>query len=311
MRGHVETSVSRLAAALFAFLAFAASARADVSASSPFQGGEIAHDASTEVPIRVVVGCDLALFQGGGTVEVTFQQLPAWLSSELQSVEVDPAGCVPGVTGNITQDVPMQITPASNAPGLLPFVLNATVTFTGEVMEPTGQVSQPATVTVLTPETKLAYRPGHTMTPDGDQTFQVPANEPYTFDLRLDIHANARTMIMFEDKTLSNPDALLNGLRAETYDVAAGQTSETRKVMFTPPGTPWESVVVTFRTYSHCLDGENCGNQLERTVTWTFTNAGGAEPSAQDPESGSKDTPGPAFLVVLFALLAAFVARRR
>ncbi|HET6399030.1 MAG TPA: hypothetical protein VFH47_05700 [Candidatus Thermoplasmatota archaeon] len=292
-------------------LAWALPVQADVSATTAFAGGEIAHDAPTMVPITVDVGCDLALRTAGGTVTVEFQDLPEWLTASPQSMEVDPAACVPGVDGSITQDVPMELTPSPDAPGLVPAILNASVTYTGEVTEPTGQVSAPETAFVETPATMVAYRPGHTMQPDGDQTFQVPGNEPYSFDLQLDIQANARTMIMFEDRTISDPNALINGLKAQIYDVPAGQTSETRKVTFTPPSGPWESVAVTFRTYSHCLDGENCGNQLERTVTWTFVNAGGEAPPAEEPESGSKDAPGPALVIVLVALVAALAARRR
>jgi hypothetical protein len=283
----------------------APSAAADAKGSSSFADDEIAHDAPTSVPLTVEIGCDLAITSGGGTVTVTMEELPEWLTATTATFDVDPMSCIPSSPslGNVSQEVTLQVTPSKDAPGLVPASLNATVRFTGELR---GN----ATAGIEVPPVVVKYRPGHSTTPE-DMTFTVPPGAPYTFDLVIDVTANARTMVMFEDKKLSDPAALLNGLKAETYDVAAGKRGETRKVTFTPPEDPsWERVVVTFRTFSHCLDGDHCPEEMQRNVTWTFVNQ---QPGLQTSTLDEKDAPALPMVLVAAGLvaLAAMVRRRQ
>jgi MYXO-CTERM domain-containing protein len=278
------------------------SAAADAGGHSAFTGGLLAHDGPTEVPVTVVIGCDLVLTTGGGTATVSMEELPTWLSAAPQSFEVEPTECLPGALENITREIKMAVTPAASAPGLVAASLNATVTYTGAVR---GNAS----AAIEVPPAAVAYRPGHRITPEGDQTFTVPATGAFTFDLTIEVLANARTMVMFEDKVMSDPSAFITGLKAHTYDVAAGETRETRKVVFTPPEGAWESMTVKFRTFSHCLDGPDCGETGERIVTWTFVNqTPGVAPGA---EAETKDAPGFTPFAMLAVVALALLLRRR
>jgi hypothetical protein len=284
--------------ALLLCVALLPAAAADAAGRSAFQGHELSHSEPTPVPVEVVLGCDLVLTTGGGTATVAMPFLPPWLAAAPQSVTVEPADCVPGVAGNVTRAVTLQVTPASDAPGLVPANISATIQYTGSLRG----ASQ---ANVSLPEVVVAYRPGHALVPAGDQEFRVPGNRSFSFDLEIQVTANARTMVMFEDKAVSDPEAMLVGLKAETYDVNAGHRGERRKVTFTPPEGPWEEVTVGFRTFSHCLDGERCGNQMEQNVTWRFVNDA---PAADPPAKGAS---APAALAALGALAGALALRRR
>lgn len=279
------------------------SALAGVSGSSQLATDVLAYDGPTTITVTVTVGCDLALTTGGGTATLSMDALPSWLTAAPTTVDVDPVACVPGVQGNITQQAAITVTPAADAPGLRPTHLNATVAYKGKLQgEETAEIPIGPVV--------VAYRPGHKITPEGDQTFTVPSSEQYSLDMSIEVTANARTMVMFEDKALSDPNALVNGLKAHTYDVPAGETKETRKVVFTPPEGPWESVTVKFRTFSHCLDGVDCDEQNVRDVTWTFQNQ---SPDSIPPTTteDAKAAPGATGLWVVLVVVVAALARRR
>lgn len=302
MAPRLEKPMRAVALLTFVILALVPSASADANGHSSFAAGELAYDEPTNVPVTVVLGCDLVLTTGGGIATVSMEELPVWLSAAPVSVEVDPMECIPGVQGEITRELSVAVTPAADAPGLVPASINATVTYDGELQ---GD----ATAKITLAPVVVGYRPGHRISPEGDQTFTVPAAQPYSFDMTIDVLANARTMVMFEDKTLSDPSAMVNGLKAHTYDVAAGETQEKRKVTFTPPEGPWESVTVTFRTFSHCLDGTNCGEESESVVTWTFKNE--APSTAPEQNAESKGAPGASLFLVLALLVSVAAMRRR
>lgn len=281
-------------------LALLPTAAAEARGGSSFADRELAHSGPTPVPIDVVLGCDLVLTTGGGSATVTMPFLPPWLTAPAQSVAVEATDCIPGAVGNVTRTVTLQVTPAADAPGLVPANITARIDYAGE-LRGTAQAN------VTLPEVVVAYRPGHTLTPAGDQEFRVPGNRSFSFDLEIEVTANARTMVMFEDKVVSDPEALLLGLKAETYDVAAGEKGEVRKVTFTPPDGAWDEVTVSFRTFSHCLDGDDCGNQLEANLTWRFLNE---SPVTAQGET-TKAAPAPAVVLLLILLVAALAWIRR
>ena len=292
--------------ALAAILLLPAAA-ADVTHSTTFQGGAIPYDGNATIPIDVSVGCEVILASLGGSASVKVVA-PAWLNATSTTVSFDPSECAGIPAGSevprVTKQADVTLTPAPDSPGLVNATLNATIVYVGE-----APMSEPRNSFVALPDVHVAYRPGHVMTPDGDQTFTV-TNGTYSFDMTVDITANARTMIMFEDKKVTG-GGLLTGLQAHVFDVPAGEVQLVQPVKFTAPTGAWETVKVSFYNYSHCLDGTDCGPQVQNNITWTFKNGGPpVEPATENEES--KDAPGPVFPAILLALaLVAIVARRK
>lgn len=279
-------------------------ATADVTHSTTFTGGAIPYDGSVTVPIQVTVGCDVILGSLGGSASVAVAG-PVWLNATSTTVAFEPTECSGGPTAEVSKEAEVVLTPALNAPGLVNATLNGTITYVGEVANPLTPGPSP----VELPAVHVAYRPGHVMTPNGDQTFTVTSGT-YTFDMKVDITANARTMIMFEDKKVSG-GGLLTGLQAHVFNVPEGEIQLVQPVKFTAPQGAWDTVKVSFRNYSHCLDGTDCGPEVEKTITWTFNNANpvAIEPAGQ--KSDSKGAPGPALPIVLAALALVAVGARR
>lgn len=277
-------------------------AAADPSHSTTFTGGAIPYDGVATIPVDVSIECFAMLASLGSSAHAVVTG-PTWLNATSTTVTFEPSECTGNPTAVLTKQVEISLSASPEAPGLVNATLNATLVYQGE-----SPASQPEQSPIELPDVHVAYRPGHVLTPDGDQTFTV-TNGSYSFDMTIDIGANARTMIMFEDKKVSG-GALLTGLQAHTFNVPEGETNRVNPVKFTAPQGAWESVTVSFRTYSHCLDGTDCGPQLEKTVTWTFKNASPAvEPSSEKKES--KGAPGLLLPSVLAALAFAAIAIRR
>ena len=277
---------------------------ADLNHSTTFEGGAIPYDGTATIPIMVEVGCDIVLMTAGGSASVQVTGLPTWLTAESTVLSFDTMECT-NPLGNVTKQADLVLTPAADAPGLVNATLNATIVYDGEAPGPLGD---PRLSPVTLPDVHVSYRPGHVITPTGDQTFMV-ANGSYAFDMKVDITANARTMIMFEDKRVQG-GGMLTGLQAHVFDVPAGERSLVQPVKFTAPQGEWDTVRVLFYNYSHCLDGVDCGPQVASNVTWTFKNAGAAAAVTED--GGSKDAPGPLLPVTLGCLaLAALLVRRK
>lgn len=290
-----------------AAILFAPMAAADVTHSTTFAGGAIPYDGSATIPIQVNVGCDVILASLGGTASVAVIG-PSWLNASSTNVAFDPAECSSDPAGEVSKQAEVTLTPNADAPGLVNATLNATIVYVGEAALPPplgGARESP----VELPAVHVSYRPGHAMTPDGDQTFTV-TNGSYAFDMKVGITANARTMIMFEDKKVSG-GGLLTGLQAHIFNVPEGELNLVQPVKFTAPQGAWDSVRVSFRTYSHCLDGTDCGPQLEKTVTWTFKNAGDNATVEPAGEKESKGAPGLLLPSMTLALAAAAIALRR
>jgi hypothetical protein len=296
----MKAALLALAAVLLAPLA-----SADATHSTTFTGGAIPYDGSATIPIDVTIQCPTLLVEGlgGGSAHVEVVG-PAWLSATSTTVTFDAMECSSNPSVPLTKTVEVSLAPLPNAPGLVNATLNATLVFEDE--NPATEASRSP---IELPAVHVAYRPGHVLTPDGDQTFTV-TNGSYAFELTIDITANARTMIMFEDKKVSG-GALLTGLQAHTFNVPEGEVSRVNPVKFTAPQGAWESVKVSFRTYSHCLDGTDCGPQLEKTVTWTFNNANPDATVEPSSEKESKGAPGLLLPSIVAALAIAALAIRR
>lgn len=279
-----------------ALLLLASSAAAQVpsaafeilATSEPF----LEPDATTEIPVTVTVGClEVLENMGEADVSISIVEPPAWLTYEALEMHFGIEDCAghEEITkdGNLIVDV-------FGAPGLEAFSLT--------VQAALGSHTTDAVLEDL----MVDYLPGHTMDPDGDQTFQV-MGATYEFDLTVDILANAKTMIMFEDKVVSGT-ASLTGLKANIFDVAAGDTQMIAPVLFTAPEGPWTQETVTFYTYTHCLDKEGCGPQQPQNITWTFVNA---NPAPLSVEETSESTPSVPIGMLLVAVAGLAVAVRR
>lgn len=287
-------------AAMLVALVPAASAQAFPVAFSPTWPGALSPTAATSVPFNVTLECAFLLSKGGSVdVDVGLSSPPPWLNASPVRVSFAVTACTGGA--GITRSGTLSLVTSQQAPGLVPFDLTAQASVVGGTEKGTS----------TTQGLVISYRPGHSLTPDGDQTFEV-RGKTYSFVLKIDISANAQTMVMFEDKTVQV--GTLDGVRAMTFDVAKGERSITYNVLFAPPTAPWNQSKVTFRTYSHCLVGDGCNPQLERTITWVFVNHQPAtlqgDPTTALPPGGKSPGPelGPLLAVGLAALI---VARHR
>lgn len=295
-------------AALLALAAIflAPAVAADATHSTTFTGGAIPYDGNATIPIDVTIEC-MALLAGlGGGSAFVEVVAPTWLNATSTTVSFDPMECssTPG-TLTLTKQVEVSLAPKPEAPGLVNATLNATLVYDDE-----NPATETARSPIELPAVHVAYRPGHVLTPNGDQTFSV-TNGSYSFDMTIDITANARTMIMFEDKKVTG-GALLTGLQAHTFNVPEGELSKVNPVKFTAPQGAWDTVRVTFYNYSHCLDGTDCGPQVASNVTWTFKNADpGASVEPQGEKSESKGAPGLLMPAIIAALAIAALAGRR
>lgn len=151
----------------------------------------------------------------------------------------------------------------------------------------------------------VAHLPGHTLDPAGDQVFDV-TGATLGFDLEVAIQANARTMVMFEEKQVTGT-ASPTGLKAYIFDVAGGERTLTNRIVFTAPESAWEEGTVSFYNYSPCLGGEGCGEQFPQRITWTLRNMAGPGPTL---EPDSKDSPGPPILLLVALIASAMLMRR-
>ncbi len=282
-----------LVALLPATSAQAPSAAFELQASVPPM---LIPNGATAIDVMVTLGCmEVLENMGEADVVVALADAPEWLQAEPAQLHFGIEECLGHDT--VVQNATLSVETV-DAPGLAPFTLALVAQLGDHAAE-----AEAAGVMV-------DYLPGHTMTPDGDQTFMVNGTT-LEFDLDLEITANAKTMIMFEDKVVSGA-ASLTGLRAHIFDVAAGDRSLTNRVIFTAPESAWAQETVSFYTYSHCLDGPDCGENFARNVTWTFQNAGPAMPATnQAPLAEDAEAPGVSWAFLLVAMTVAVAVRRR
>ncbi|MGB1585779.1 MAG: hypothetical protein ACPHID_01880 [Thermoplasmatota archaeon] len=256
---------------------------------------------TTSIDVEVTLGCALilqGLEQSSISVDAT---LPSWISTTPATIAVSLADCAGDEDLIITKTGSVGLTPSADAPGLEPFNVDLQASF--------NDASGTATTAEATIEgLAVDYVPGHTMTPNGDQTFQVE-NGSYSFTLDLDIAANARTMVMFEDRVVSG--GTLNGLTHKIFEVPTGETSTTYTVTWTAPEGEWTEETVTFYTYSHCLDREGCDPTNEANPVWTFVNANPGVSAPRGEGDAAKGIPGPGSFLLMLVLVATALLMRR
>ena len=255
------------------------------------------------VPFNVTLQCSLIATKGGTVnVDVAATDAALWLNVTPARVAFPLTDCVTGQRTSLTKPGAVTLTATPDAPGLQPFNLTLVAQVVGSTEKATS----------LKESLVLAYKPGHVLTPAGDQTFRV-TEATYAFPLRIDVTANTQTMVMFENKTVDV--GALDGLRAYTFDVLGGERNVTYNVLYTPPEFNWTEARVKFHTYSHCLVGANCTSKLEQNLTWTFLNEQPPKPtpetSSTAPSSGGKSPSVGAVVALSAALVVALYGRRR
>lgn len=289
---------------LLALLLPSAAAQSGPIALAPNWPTPLSPTTPTGVPFNVTLDCAVIAQKGGSAnVDVSLDKAPAWITAQAARVSFAAADCVTGAKTTLTRPGTIQLAAAADAPGLEPFSVTLSAAVTGSTEKTTAKKD----------DLVLGYRPGHALSPPGDQTFRV-TQATYAFELAINVTANAQTMVMFEDKTVDLGS--LDGLRAMTFDVANGERAITYNVLYTPPTGNWTQAKVTFRTYSHCLVGDGCDPQLASTITWTFLNEQPPSPNdagnPSDPAPGGQSpSVGGALTLALVALASLILARRR
>ncbi len=265
-------------------LAIAPAQALSLSASAP--GTYIDPMGSMDITVDVTVDCADIVSAGGSLDAALTAEVLDGVDVTGETVSFAVSDCSPP-SSTVTKQGTVTLTPTDSAAGLTPF--DAKI-ISGD---------EQTTVEGLA----VDYKPGHTMSIEGDQTFEVTGGY-IEFPLDLTITANAKTMIMFEEKSVST--GLLDGLAHKVFDVAANETSATYTVSWTAPEGGWENATVSFYTYSHCLDKtEGCDPQFESRPTWTFINM---DPHGTETE-GEKESPS--FALPLLIVGLALVALRR
>lgn len=268
-----------------------------------FEGVVLPPDGTAVLPVEVSMGCDTIVRSGGGSADVQATSSAAWLGATSTTVTFDPSECLAGPTGTIVKQAELTLTPAADAPGLVVATLEASIVYVGEAPAPMGGTTQ---TPVFLPDVQVAYRPGHALSPGGDQAFTVLGGS-HSFNLTIEVTSNAQTMVLFEDQKAIG-GGLVSGLQPLAFDVAAGNGRLVQPVTFTAPAEAWESVLFTFRNSSRCADAAQCAPQLQQNVTWTFTNGDAATAQAGKDAKGA---PGPLLPSILAALGLTLIAVRR
>jgi hypothetical protein len=215
----------------------------------------VPHDGSLDLNVVVTATCQEILLGGASlTVALGATGAPSWLGVTGSTVDFSLTEC--GATVNVVKNGTVTLTPAADAIGLQPVSLTVTAN-TDAATDPVSGVM-------------VSYRPGHQISPSGDQTFRV-TDATYPFNVSIAVQANARTMVMFTEKVV-NGTGVLTGLRDHTFDVAAGETTLVLPVTFTAPTGKWSTNTVTFTNFSHCLEHDSCSQPtMMKNITWTFT----------------------------------------
>lgn len=243
-------------------------------------------EGSTSIEATVTVDCALAIAEMG-TTQVAIAGTADNLTVGTDSMTIDPQACLTGM-GSISKVANLTLTANPAAPGLTPIPITVAATLG------TTNGSDTTDVTV-------AYRPGHTITPD--VTFPVTVTgESFTFNLTLEYTGNARSMIMFEDQDCEG--CTVTGLQPIIRQPPA---TETIQVTFKPAAKDWDNATFEFRNFSHYLleSGDAGDPELEEFITWTFVQ--GDPPGKEN----GKDSPGLGLVALLAGLAAAAVVVRR
>lgn len=298
----------RIPLALLA-LALLAAAPAQAQVADDFtlvvgHASTIPYNGTGDLPVSLVVGCGTLLQslepgQTAGTATFTLANPPAWLTLDgSPTLSFDPADCVGPIppsgapTGAITGEGVLKLKVGAQAPG----VVNQTVNVTATLGEAT---------TTQAGSYNVSYRPAHTIAPS--ITFPYTMTSPeVTFQLRVTIDANARSMVMFTN--IQADRGTIQGFQSEVYEPPAVKTFN---ITYKAPAGAWSEAHVKFHHYSHILlkeTGKDGPAQLEQDVEWVFVNG---MPEGQTSD-GSVDAPDSMAVVAALGILgAALFARRR
>ncbi|MGB1585420.1 MAG: hypothetical protein ACPHID_00030 [Thermoplasmatota archaeon] len=259
----------------------------------------IPHDQATTIPFEVTLGCSEFLASQSASIDIALEtDLPDYFGADSETVNFAPGADCANPALSIVKEIDLTINPTSDAMAYVPETF--TVTATGGGL--TGSVAHEPL--------QIAYKPGHTMTTSIDFPYEFTEadNGSVAFDIGLDITANGNTMVMFLDIGVNGS---ISNLFHQVVNLPAGEERQRNlSVVWTPPAGAWEEDVISFYTYSHCLDGPSdaCGPTNEQNVTWVIKNMA-ATPTTDDGDG--EDAPGLPILGLGVVLVAVALLRRR
>ncbi|MEA3191319.1 MAG: hypothetical protein QOD77_1901 [Thermoplasmata archaeon] len=292
-----------LAAALLA--APQAQAQADAFELTVGHAANIPYNGTGDLPVTLVVGCGVllqSLAPGETAAEATFTLAnpPAWLNlSAPLTLSYDPADCTGPIpptaapSGAITGQGVLKLKAGPLAPGVVNQTVNVTATLGDETQTKAGSYN-------------VTYHAAHTITPSITFPYTMTSGE-VTFQLRVTIDANARSMVMFTN--IQADRGTIQGFQSEVYEPPAVKTFN---ITYKAPAGAWTEAHVKFHNYSHILlkeTGKDGPAQLAKDHDWVFVNG---NPDGVTPGTDSEPAPdGMALVAALGILGAALVARRK
>ncbi len=253
---------------------------------------------TTDLEVTGTISCQDFITAGKQTLTVTLSSdaPDEWGPADGTLTFTAGADCLSASTST-TATGKVSFTPTADAMGLIGETI--TIAATGD-LEDTVQRNELMWV---------AYQPGHTMETSIDFPYELTESK-LTFNLTITITANTNTMVMFENVTTTGGNVA--GLSHEQFFFTAGEErTRTKTISWEPPTGEWEEATISFYNYSHCLifDFGDCDAEVEDNISWTITNGG--VPSPEPEGDGDKGSPGAGILLVLAAVGAALVLRRR
>ncbi len=253
---------------------------------------------SATIPVTVTVTCDEFVLAGAQSITYAIQSTArADLNPTYTAITVAAgASCVPGNTVSGTGDI--TLSPGTDAVALMPQTLKV------YAVQGSTNVSDDRAGNVW-----VAYNPGHQLTTDIAFPYTWTGGEMLAFNLTIDVTANDDTMIMFFP--VSSPaNGTVNGIggNPKFFLRQGDDATQVKPVTWTPPAGAWDNATISFRHYSHCLNGgdlDACEAQFEETVVWTIQNGAPPTPAAE------KDSPGVGAGLIIGLLAVAIVVLRR
>ena len=263
-------------------------------------GSQVIDASGTTLSFDVTLGC--VEFVTGASQEISISLetsgLPDYFNPSSDPVTFAPgADCL--TAQEITQSVDLKLSPGADA---WAYVSSGFKVIATDGADLSAELDHDPI--------QIAYIPGHTMETSVAFPYEYTEADAgeVVFDIALDISANGNTMVMFENV---GANGTVNNLFHQIFNLVGGEErSRNLTVTWTPPAGAWEEDVISFYTYSHCLDGpsEDCGPTNEDNVTWVIKNMAASGPGGEPADEGS---PGVPFVLVAVALVAIALLRRR
>ncbi len=259
-----------------------------VVASEPIDPVDPGTTATQE--FSVSVGCATILQAGGSSTVAVNVSAPVWMGATGTDVELDPTGCIPG--GSVAGNGTITYAPTNAAPGFQP----AEIAITAMLGDETGETTTTA---------QAGYRPGYQFTFAPGTTIMV-TNASESVTMQITVTANADTMLMFEAV-----EGAMGSVAIPTFinvvDQIGQETTLTQDLTYTPPLDDWTEDTFIFKTWSHYMqDGDL--KTPDQQVTLVFVND---LPPGSGGDSEEEESPGVAVPILIGALAAIAIARRR